>query len=185
LGLSRWYAAAACDDFLMIRRRDVADDGQDKIVDGLSALGRALVAITARTLASLDNELTLSQYRAMVVLASRGPLRSVDLAAELGLHPSTVSRNCDRLVRRGLLRRHQSADDRRVSRLALSEHGKRLIGEVMRRRTTEIRAVLSVSPVSERTSALRLIHTFVRSAGELPEDQWWTQWSRSTSITGR
>jgi DNA-binding MarR family transcriptional regulator len=113
-----------------------------RLVDSLAALSRALVGITARTLADLDVDVTLNQLRTIVVLASRGPLRTVDLAAALHVHPSTVTRTCDRLTRRGLVVRHQGATDRRVTWLALTESGKDLVGEVMRRRAAHIRDLL-------------------------------------------
>ena len=61
---------------------------------------RVLVAIAARSLAAAG-EVTLPQYRALVVLASRGPQRAVDLAGVLGVNPSSATRLVDRLVRSG------------------------------------------------------------------------------------
>jgi hypothetical protein len=40
---------------------------------------------------------TIAQYRALALLASRGPQRMVDLAAALGITPPTAGRMCDRL----------------------------------------------------------------------------------------
>jgi DNA-binding Lrp family transcriptional regulator len=38
----------------------------------------------------------------------------VDLAAALGVTPSTAGRMCDRLLRKGLIRRHRARSDRRA-----------------------------------------------------------------------
>src|SRR5688500_18758447 len=81
------------------------DPQQDPLLDAVLTLGRALVAITTRSLSQLHVEVTLTQYRTLVVLASRGPQRTAELAAELGVQPSTVTRLCDRLVQRGWVRR--------------------------------------------------------------------------------
>jgi DNA-binding MarR family transcriptional regulator len=45
------------------------------------------------------------QYRALVVLAVRGPQRPTALAEALAVHPSTITRLCDRLVAKRLVRR--------------------------------------------------------------------------------
>jgi len=40
---------------------------------------------------------TIAQYRALVVLASTGPQRMVDLAGALDVTPPTAGRMCDRV----------------------------------------------------------------------------------------
>ncbi|WFF00250.1 MarR family transcriptional regulator [Micromonospora sp. WMMD964] len=156
--------------------------GNDQLVDGLSALARTLVGITARTLASVDAEVTLPQYRTLVILASRAPLRTVDLASLLGVHPSTATRTCNRLVRRELVARRQQADDRRVAWLSLTEGGKTLVGDVMRRRTAEIRRLLSVADSGRRRTPAELINSLVIAAGEPTEELWWQHWEQSASV---
>ena len=75
---------------------------------------RALVAVAARSLAvAAPADVTLPQYRALVVLAARGPTRVGDLADALGIHPSTATRLCDRLVDRRLVRRAVDRTNRR------------------------------------------------------------------------
>src|SRR3954447_16815158 len=96
------------------------------------------MGLTARTLAERNVDVTVSQYRALVVLASRGPQRTMDLAVELGVQSSTATRMCDRLIRKGLVRRFQRPDDRRVSWLGLTAEGKDLVGTPMRRRRSAI-----------------------------------------------
>jgi DNA-binding MarR family transcriptional regulator len=156
----------------------------DALIDGLSALSRVLVGITVRTLAKLDVDLTLPQFRTIVLLASRGPQRSIDLAAALGLHPSTVTRTCDRLVRRGLVGREHREADRRVAWVALTEDGKRLVGEVVQRRAVEIRELLAGRSIDGQTPAIEVLDALVMAAGELPERQWWQRWSASTQVSG-
>ncbi|TDC40572.1 MarR family transcriptional regulator [Micromonospora sp. 15K316] len=150
------------------------------LVESLSALSRALVGITTRTLASLDADLTLSQYRAIVVLASHGPLRTVDLAAALHVHPSTATRTCDRLVRRGLVARHQKETDRRVSWLGLTPGGKELVGEVMRRRAAQIRELVDSPETGAAGNLAELVEALAVAAGEPTERQWWQRWERCT-----
>ncbi|MGC5022377.1 MarR family winged helix-turn-helix transcriptional regulator [Micromonospora sp. DT47] len=155
--------------------------GDDDLVDGLSALSRAVVAITARTLMSLDVEITLPQLRTLVILADRAPLRTVDLAAALRVHPSTATRTCDRLVRRGLVARHHRPTDRRVAWLMLTEAGRALVGDVMRRRTEELRRLLRTADSDRPHSPTELINAVVVAAGEPTEREWWQRWEQCTA----
>jgi hypothetical protein len=93
---------------------------RESVVDAVLTASRVLVAIAARSLADVGDEVTLTQYRSLVVLASRGPQSVAALADELGVTPSTVSRLCDRLVRKRLVRRREDRRDRRAVRLALT-----------------------------------------------------------------
>ncbi|MDA8393162.1 MAG: MarR family transcriptional regulator, partial [Actinomycetota bacterium] len=52
-----------------------------------------------------EGGLSIQQFRALVVLGSRPLTRPVDLASALAVDSSTVTRLCDRLVRKGLRRR--------------------------------------------------------------------------------
>ncbi|HTW11869.1 MAG TPA: MarR family transcriptional regulator, partial [Solirubrobacteraceae bacterium] len=76
--------------------RDVPDD---MVVDAVLTASRTLVAVAEQSLGAAAEETTLAQYRALVVLASRGSQRLVDLARALGVTPPTAGRMCDRLVR--------------------------------------------------------------------------------------
>jgi DNA-binding MarR family transcriptional regulator len=158
-------------------------EGRADVVDALLAAGRVMVGLTATSIARLDADVTLPQYRMLVVLAANGPQRTTDLASRLSVTPSTVTRTCDRLVRRGLAQRFQRSDDRRVAWIALTETGKELIGDVMRQRRAEMgRLAASLpAPSAEVTAAL---HAFVSAAGELPEREWWRRWEVSTQIDG-
>ena len=96
----------------------------DELVDTVLAASRALVAVAARSLAAAGDDVTLPQYRALVVLAVQGPRGTAELAAALAVNPSTATRMCDRLVRKGLVRRHRQAGDRRAVRIALTAAGR-------------------------------------------------------------
>ena len=80
----------------------------DQVVDAVLRASRVLLAVAVRSLAAVDHDVTLPQYRALVVLASRGPQRPTGLADALGVHPSTITRLCDRLVGKRLVQRGES-----------------------------------------------------------------------------
>ncbi len=70
-----------------------------------------------------EAELTLPQYRVLVFLAVKGRPAS-DVAALLGVTPSTLTSVVDGLVGRGLVVRRSDEADRRRVVLSLSEHGR-------------------------------------------------------------
>jgi DNA-binding MarR family transcriptional regulator len=146
------------------------------LVDALLGVSRAMVALAARSLADLDAEVTLPQYRALVVLASRGPQRVVDISTELGVNPSTGTRMCDRLVRKGLIRRYRSATDRREVRLTLTPGGRALVQEVTRRRRAELERLVRAIPVTGHGSVTAALRSLTEAAGERPESEWWLGW---------
>lgn len=102
----------------MIRtHRPGSDEGAGDLAAAILTASRVLVAIAARSLAEISTEITLPQYRALIVLASRGPQQAGDLAHALGVAPSTITRLCDRLIDKGLISRRRaevSIDRRRV-----------------------------------------------------------------------
>ncbi len=139
---------------------------------------RALVAVAARSLADLAEDVTLPQYRALVELAARGPQRPADLASALGVDPSTATRMCDRLVRKQLVQRRRISADRRGVRISLTPAGRTLVEEVTLRRRAEIAQILQRMPRADRASALRALRVFADAAGEVPEQDWSLGWGQ-------
>ena len=99
------------------------DAAADPVVDAILQASRALVAITARSISAVNQEVTLPQFRSLVVLATAGPQTVSALADRLAVHASTMTRMCNRLVARGLVLRAPSAVDRREVVIALSTMG--------------------------------------------------------------
>jgi hypothetical protein len=54
------------------------------VVDAVLSASRVLVAVAARSLSDVGEEVTLTQYRTLVVLASRGPQNLAGLAEAVG-----------------------------------------------------------------------------------------------------
>ncbi len=144
--------------------------------DAVMTASRVLVSVAARSLADHEEEVSLQQYRALVVLASRGPQRPRDLAAALGVDPSTATRLCDRLVRKRLISRRRAGADRREVRLDLTPKSIRLVDSVTQRRREEIDRILGAMPPSERASLVRAFRAFGKAAGEIPDEEWGRSW---------
>jgi len=149
----------------------------DLVTDSVLTASRALVAVAARSLAGVDAEVTLPQYRALVILAAHGPRLVGALADDLGIHPSTATRLCDRLVAKGLVKREPSRENRRETVISLSAKGRRLVDRVTERRRREIASIVErVSPELWGPTVVAL-RAFADAAGELPQQAWSLGWS--------
>jgi DNA-binding MarR family transcriptional regulator len=153
-----------------------SDRALDEITDAVLLVSRALVAVAARSLAAVENKVTLPQFRALVVLSSRGPVNSGELADELSIHPSTATRLCDRLATKSLVTRTAHPDNRREVVLSITEHGQRIVDEVTASRRREIAAIVRRVPHELRTAMVPALQAFADAAGEVPEQSWSLGW---------
>jgi len=148
----------------------------DDLVSAMLLASRALVAVAARTLASTPHDVTLPQFRALVVLATRGPQSAGALAEELAIGPSSVTRLCDRLVRKGLIERDHASADRRQVELRVTPEGRQLIDEVTEARRLELVRLVATIPEGRRALAAEALEALGRAAGEIPEQAWSAGW---------
>lgn len=112
-------------------------------MDAVLTASPAMVAVATRSLGAAAEDTTIAQFRALVVLASRGPQRMVDLAAALGVTPSTAGRMCDRLLRKKLIRRQRSRADRREVQVSVTAAGRQVVDQATARRRALIAGILA------------------------------------------
>ena len=148
------------------------DEDGDEAVDAVLTASRALVAVAVRSFSTVAEDITIAQYRTLVVLASRGPQKLADLAEHLGVTPPTAGRMCDRLVRRGLVTRHRAHDDRRVVRISLTGDGRRIVDDATRRRRVFLARILAGMPARRRQEVAAALRAFAEAAGEVPDEEW-------------
>jgi DNA-binding MarR family transcriptional regulator len=148
----------------------------DSVVDAVLSASRVLVAVAARSLSDIAEEVTLTQYRTLVVLASRGPQNLAGLAESVGVTPATATRMCDRLVKKKLIARQPEKEDRRQVRLVLTKNGLELVAAVTDRRRREIGAIVNTIAPVEQTVLVQALSRFAAAAGEVPEQDWSTGW---------
>jgi DNA-binding MarR family transcriptional regulator len=147
-----------------------------ELANAVLTASRVLVAVAARSLAENEEDVSLPQYRALVVLGARGPQRPVDLAEALGIDPSSATRLCDRLVRKRLISRRRKGADRREVRLELSRKGVLLLDAITRRRRQEIERILRAVPEGRRPGLVDAFDAFSAAAGEVPDARWPRSW---------
>ncbi len=147
---------------------DMPDAAADPVVDALLRASRALMAITARSLSSVNADVTLPQFRSLVVLATAGPQTVSALADRLAVHASTMTRMCNRLVTRGLVVRAPSAVDRREVVIALTTMGTAVVESVMAARRKELDDVVQRMGDDDRRAVVVALNKFAQAAGEEP-----------------
>lgn len=135
-------------------------------VDATLVASRALVGVVARSLAGVLEQVTLPQFRVLVVLGAEGSLRTGVLAERLGIHQSTFTRTADRLVAQGLIHREPNVESRREVLVDLTEAGRELVLDVTRTRRVEVERILSSVSEQGRQTIRAGFETFATAAGE-------------------
>jgi DNA-binding MarR family transcriptional regulator len=144
----------------------------ESVVAAVLTASRTLVAVATRSLGAAAEHTTIAQYRALVVLASRGPQRMVDLAVALDVAPSTAGRMTDRLVRKQLVRRHRARADRRSVLVSVTAAGRQVVDEATARRRVLLTGILANLSAQEQQEVATAFALFAAAAGEIPDHLW-------------
>lgn len=132
---------------------------------------RALLGIVARSVSDALEQVTLPQFRVLVVLSGSGAMRMGALAARVGALPSTFSRTIDRMVDGGWVLRQESPQSRREILVDLTDDGRRLVDQVTERRRRQVASVLTSLTAEEQQQIIDAMEVFSTAAGEpTPED---------------
>lgn len=142
-----------------------ADLSVEEVVDAVLASSRALVAVSARSIAGAKR-VTLPQFRMLVVLDG-APTNLSGLAEALDVAPSTAMRMVDRLVAAGLLDRTVRPGNRRETRLTLTAAGRRTVRTVTARRRRDLRAVIDRIPPAQHAQLAAAMAAFAAAADQL------------------
>src|SRR5437899_2370359 len=108
----------------------------DEAILPLAASLRLVVARLARRLRQqAEADVTPSMLSALSTIERHGPVTLSGLAAHERVQPPTITTILGRLESAGLVTRETDAEDRRVTRVALSPKGKRLMEAARSRKT--------------------------------------------------
>ncbi len=143
-----------------------ADESVDMITDALLTASRLLVAISAHSIAAVDENITFPQFRALVILSNEGPINLATLAGLLGVQPSATGRMVDRLVAAGLIDRLPHPTSRRELLAALTARGREVVQQVTARRRAEIAQIVEKMPPPERHGLVGALKAFTAAGGE-------------------
>lgn len=141
--------------------------GRGTEVEAIIYASRALVALAVSSLAELDDRMSLTHFRALLVLTDVGTMNAAELANQLGTSASSVTRLCDRLVADRLMRRTENPDNRREVLLTATPSGGRLVERVLARRRLGVQRVLDSLSADERGATVRAFEVFAEHAAPL------------------
>lgn len=140
-------------------------EGAD-LVTALLTASRALVGVSARTVSEVEDTVTLTQFRTLIVLDNHRRINLNRLAELLEVTPSTAMRMIDRLLIADLVTRRDNPDNRREVLLDLTPAGRRIVRRVTARRRTEIARIVTAMPAQQRGALIEALRAFATAAGE-------------------
>jgi DNA-binding MarR family transcriptional regulator len=138
----------------------------DQLVTALLTASRALVGVSARSLVGVEETVTLSQFRTLVVLRAHGVSRLNRLSERLKVNASTTMRTVERLMTAGLVDRRENPDDRREVIIELTDRGRQLVDEVTARRRRAIEGIVRAMPAEQRAAMVDALLAFAQAADE-------------------
>jgi DNA-binding MarR family transcriptional regulator len=117
------------------------------------------VGITARAIDQTAEaaELTLVQWRVLVIASQVQGLRIGELAAHLGISIPSASRLVRRIEAQGLVTARRADDDRRATNVAVTSAGREMVAAVVGRRRQLIGRALSGDPEHLPADAAHLV----------------------------
>jgi DNA-binding MarR family transcriptional regulator len=125
----------------------------DEIAETLGRLLRrsTRVHLYSRLTAGLDSSLDEATYPVISGLARSGPRSAAQLAEDIGIDRSVVSRHATRLARAGLIERLADPADRRAALLSLTGPGHQAVQQMRQRLAAAFDEYLATWPPGEAT----------------------------------
>ena len=130
----------------------------DELKSIMRAWGRQQLAFSDETMRFfMDVELTMPQFRALVMLRRWGPQTGRELAGRLHVTPGTLVPLVDRLEEQGYLRRVPDQQDRRLTWLELTPKADRLFKRLWGMGAGRIATAISQLVPKDRAELARLL----------------------------
>ena len=123
----------------------------------------SLLGFTEHTLK--DSGLGDSEFRILEALLHKGPMPVNTIGPKVFLTPGSISVAVDRLLKRGLVTRTNSSEDRRVRVVDLTASGRRLIEQVFAAHARQVDRLAEVLSPKERRQVTRGLKAFGKAAG--------------------
>ena len=136
----------------------------------ISSLVRGLKDLNAHAIAASGLRIEPAGMHVLGRLATLGPVRLTELAAALGLDPSSVSRQVTAVERAGYVVREADPDDGRATRLVLTEKGHRAVDLVQAKRAQALTVLTpgwTATDLEELATRLARLNTDLSEHGHL------------------
>lgn len=99
-----------------------------------------------------DDGISPTQRSILTTLERRGPLTHGELAATERVRPPTITAAVDRLEHAGLAARHRDPEDRRVTRVSITDAGRDLLQAARRERSAYLEQRLRALSAADRAA---------------------------------
>lgn len=139
-------------------KRSPASSSPDVALRLWVVLARAFDAVERHSRASIARfGLGTTEFGVLEVLYHKGELPVCEVQRRILVESSSTTYVVDKLCERGLVRRRRSEADRRVTLLALTAAGRRLIQRIFPPHADAIRQAVAALPPREQAHAVRLL----------------------------
>jgi DNA-binding MarR family transcriptional regulator len=130
----------------------------ERLREAIDLLMRAFkIAEGCATVNGEEVQINAPDVQTLLFVRSHPDCRASDAANHLAVAPTTASSIIDRLVRRGLLLRQRTEENRRVVKLRLTEQGAVLGKRIVRHQLGNCSSMLATLNPKEREAFVRLI----------------------------
>jgi MarR family 2-MHQ and catechol resistance regulon transcriptional repressor len=134
-------------------------------------LWKAHKAVEAVDRASITaTGLCLTDFAVLEILLHKGPMPVNVIGQKVLLTSGSITSAVNRLERRGWVRRHRDASDRRVFLVELTEGGRSLIRRAFNDHDRNLEAAVTALDSTERDELIRLLKKLGRSARDFTPD---------------
>ena len=137
-------------------------DGYGRLAGELTSLLRAMKELHTQVVEQSDLPCEVAGTFVLGRLAVLGPVRLTQLAHELGLDPSSVSRQVSSLERHGLVVKEKDPHDQRAQQLVLTDRGLAAVEQLREARARELARLMpdwSPDDLDDLTAALGRLNT--------------------------
>jgi len=141
-----------------------ASANADALADAVLTASRLLVSLSARSIAEVNDTITIAQFRVLVLLHTRGPMNQATLAGQLEVQPSTATRMVDRLANAGLVERVPRT--RRELAICLTDRGTDTVERATQRRRQQIGAVIGRMTSQQQADLIDALTAFTEAGDE-------------------
>ena len=152
----------------------MSQNGTQEIRDEAQRLIKAIRCLVRRFSVSERADvsccgMTVAQAATLEVLKLEGAMGLSVLGRRLGISPSTLSRNLQRLEERGLVQRIANPDDARAAIAALTPDGERAAGELEEREIRSAGAILDRLSPDRRVTVVQGLEDLLGAIREATE----------------
>jgi len=144
-----------------MKRQQQGTGNWTKLVDRiLSAYNDISKSLNPTQLLKID--LTSSQVKVIMTFSEHDTFTMTELSNAHCVSVSTMTSMVDRLISNGFMERHKDTQDRRIVRVKLSEHGRKMMRQLMKMRRQELEKFLLKLQDSEITQFVKSIENVAR-----------------------